>query len=559
MLISLLGYIALVVLAALVGAVAVVVLRRHRNVPGTTWLTVLMAAVTLWSSAKLLELAVDTGEVISVSLNLQYTGIVVIPVAWALFALEFTGREVPIQRRTIGAVCLVPTLVVVGVWTNSLHHQFHTSRALIEYGPTTLVSGTFGPLFWLHTAYSYALLALGTVLIVRFSLLAGDQYRKWTSGLLVAVCVPWVGNAITLSGIVPDGLDVTVVALAASGLLLTLVIVRHRLLDLVPMTRELAREEVIETMSDAVIVVNDRDRIVDCNAAAKSLLGAESAGAQLQAAAPSLATAIDDEPDSDGRTELGFRVDGQYRTYDVRTTVLDSRGIETGQVITLRDISEQRQSKQRLDVMQRLFRHNLRNEMNLVQGRLSLLSESLDDAGHRRTTDEIGTTVEKLVERSERLFNVVDRSEFYVNGPIDLDSELPDLVADIDEQYPTAKLSLDCPEAVWVDAGGAVLVAVEELLQNALSHNDTAEPSVGVSVTVECETVHLRIVDDGPGVPDSEIEPILDGRETQLSHGSGVGLWITTWIVRDEGGDLRFTGSEEGTTVRIELPRATAP
>lgn len=559
MLVSLRSYTVLVVSAALVGTVAAVTLRKHRDVPGTTWLTVLMAAVTLWAGGKLLELAITARAVSALLLNLQYTCIAVIPAAWALFAVEFTGREAPVRHRTVGAIALVPGFVILGVWTNDLHHLFHTSRTLVTYGSVTLVSGSFGPLFWVHTAYSYTLLAVGTALLGRFSILAGEQYRRWTARLLVAVCLPWLGNAITLSGVVPTGLDITIVALAVSGLLLTTVVAHNQLLELVPMTRELAREEVIETMSDAVVVVNDRDQIVDCNAAAEPLVGSEAVGTDLEAAAPALAETVGEQPVSDGRTELGLRVDGQYRTYDIRASNLDSGGVETGQVITLRDITEQRQSKQRLDVMQRLFRHNLRNDMNVVQGRLSLLEKRLDDAAHRQTAREIGATVEKLVDRSERLFTVVNRSAFYVSGPTDLGRSLPDLVAEINTEYPAGTVSLDCPETVWIDAGGAILVAVEELLRNSLEHNGAAEPSVSVIVAVEDETVELRVVDDGPGIPDGEIEPILDGRETPLSHGSGVGLWITTWIVRDEGGDLWFVGSEDGTTVRIELPAATAP
>jgi signal transduction histidine kinase len=63
------------------------------------------------------------------------------------------------------------------------------------------------------------------------------------------------------------------------------------------------------------------------------------------------------------------------------------------------------------------------------------------------------------------------------------------------------------------------------------------------------------ISDDGPGIPDHEISVLQNAEETELEHGSGLGLWLIKWGTDTFGGSITFD-MEDGTEVRIQFPEA---
>ena len=69
----------------------------------------------------------------------------------------------------------------------------------------------------------------------------------------------------------------------------------------------------------------------------------------------------------------------------------------------------------------------------------------------------------------------------------------------------------------------------------------------------------MAVADNGPGIPESERRVFTEGTETPLSHGSGLGLWLTEWIVTRSNGHLCFEENDpRGTVVRVRL-RETEP
>ncbi|WP_458207657.1 sensor histidine kinase [Haladaptatus sp. NG-SE-30] len=102
---------------------------------------------------------------------------------------------------------------------------------------------------------------------------------------------------------------------------------------------------------------------------------------------------------------------------------------------------------------------------------------------------------------------------------------------------------------------------VSEVLENAAEHNDTDSPDDTISVTTvdsnRGEWVEITVTDDGPGIPKEEQSVLSEGRETALQHGSGLGLWLTNWVVGKFGGELTFSVNQpRGSVVTMRLPRA---
>src|SRR6185295_14158620 len=92
--------------------------------------------------------------------NTAYFGIVTVPASWLVFALRFSGRGRWVTGRFLALLWIEPVATVLLAWTNPWHALFRRSVQVIP-------SWEPGPAFWAHTAYSYALVLAGTVLVAR--------------------------------------------------------------------------------------------------------------------------------------------------------------------------------------------------------------------------------------------------------------------------------------------------------------------------------------------------------------------------------------------------------
>jgi signal transduction histidine kinase len=103
-------------------------------------------------------------------------------------------------------------------------------------------------------------------------------------------------------------------------------------------------------------------------------------------------------------------------------------------------------------------------------------------------------------------------------------------------------------------------VAVREVLENAIEHDDSPEPVVDVTVETGADEAVVVVADEGPGLPQQERQVLERGEESALTHSSGLGLWLVTWIVASVGGEIELgSPAASGTTIRLHLPLAGEP
>jgi signal transduction histidine kinase len=86
--------------------------------------------------------------------------------------------------------------------------------------------------------------------------------------------------------------------------------------------------------------------------------------------------------------------------YTGRGSLLDARDRPTGRALVVRDVTEDRRRQQRLNVLDRVFRHNIRNAMNAVVGPAAMLADRVDEADRElaRTVADAGREVVALSE-----------------------------------------------------------------------------------------------------------------------------------------------------------------
>ncbi|QSG08140.1 histidine kinase N-terminal 7TM domain-containing protein [Halapricum desulfuricans] len=543
-------YLPLMLLAAVAGSGLALFAWLHRETPGAAPLALFLLAASLWSLTDAVGIASGRPRFWA-SLKLSIATLV--PLAWLALVFEYTGRERWLSGSRLFALGVEPVVVSVLVWTNPSHVIWRASSRVVLVDGYYVFDGTPGLALWGHQVYAYGLIAIGAALLVGMLWRIDDVFRDQSTALLVAIAVPMIVNALYLFGYTPATVDPTGIAFVLSGTVLAGAIFSEHLLDVAPATRELGREKLIGELEDPVVIVDAERRVVDLNPAAESLLGVSSddaIGTELAAFEPAL-VGIDDSD------EITLEREGRRCYYDVRVSQLDrAHGTITGRIISLRDVTERTRREQRLDVMNRLYRHNLRNEMNVVRGNAELLDARLATPAHREYVATIIDTADEVITRSEKISALSRSVEGQSMRPIDFASILTALVGSFREEFPEATIALEAPETCRVVGDPSIEIAIQEVLENALEHADRPDPTVTVELATDGDDARLAVTDDGPGIPEQDLRVLELGAETPLEHASGVGLWLVIWAIERVGGTVAFETGETGTTVTVTLRRA---
>lgn len=252
------------------------------------------------------------------------------------------------------------------------------------------------------------------------------------------------------------------------------------------------------------------------------------------------------------RTNNGRKID-----IDISASMITLDG-QSLLLASLRDITERKRREQRLQVLSRVFRHNLRNDGNVIQGHADLLCNGLSSSDLEASALQIKKAIDEMLQLSSkvrRLQVILDRDQITRSPITDL---LEDQREWAEQTYPAAMLTLSTPEQEAI-VGRRLGVAIQETIENAAKHMDI-DPTIQISVEIDedQEQVSVDIKDDGPGIPEEELQVVRSGGETQLSHGSGIGLWLIYWLVDSLGGEVTIQGNEpDGTIVSMVVPLET--
>ena len=230
------------------------------------------------------------------------------------------------------------------------------------------------------------------------------------------------------------------------------------------------------------------------------------------------------------------------------------------------DITDRKRRERYVRIVNRILRHNLRNELNVVFGFAAEIADRTDDGmigDFARRIEETGKRLAGVADGATTLRRVVEEGYVTDPDPVDVGAVVEEVVARHAGERPDARITVDVPAGIAVRGDDRLSIAVDHLVENAVEHGGDA-PRVAVSAErdPDADAVRIRVADDGPGIATAVQEVVTGDREvTQLRHNTGVGLWIAAWVVEAYGGEIRFgPGIDgEGTTVTLVLPAAADP
>ena len=207
-----------------------------------------------------------------------------------------------------------------------------------------------------------------------------------------------------------------------------------------------------------------------------------------------------------------------------------------------------------VNVLDRVLRHNIRNELTIIRANARMHDERHDVCSE---CEQIVTAADELIGMSETARQLGKAINADLDRrPLDLAHVVRTVVEQAYDMYPSLTVDTDLPDRLVVSAYPSVETALWELVENVAEHTGP-QPHATISLSETDDTVQLEVADDGPGLPDSEQDVLQAGTETQLAHGSGLGLWSVYWVALNHRGELTLD-TTEGTRVTLSLPRQSA-
>jgi len=579
---------------------------RARERPSAWPFLGIVGTLTAWALFALMtELAWVSDSLASTVGPLGQIGAaLVLPGVLTVYALSFSGRGTGLSRWRIAMLVGIALPVIVSGVILAIGLATGTEETAIERTIAGLLAWEVLYLFTLFCYTAYLLVGLSR----RHDRVSGVQILL----LLVAAGAPYIagGNGSNTSPV--DGVTV---GLLFSGLLLTASIRRYPMMTGFPKATYVARTRVVEALQEAVVVLDWDDHVIDANATTGRLFDRSTEavigdpvrsvvdgldGVDLSAGTTGTVTlrttegrrqfqysvSAVDEADATGRSQASADgteaeseavddgAEAESETGDDGTEAesetgddgaeAESEAVDDGRTpvaraVVFRDVTDQQTREQRLAVLNRILRHNVRNELDVVLAHADRIDDEDLRAGIRDSATDLVDLGEKARD-AEEIMTASTRSP----EPVDLAAVVR---AVADEYRPEGReegttggsggeVTVDCPDELTVVTHRSVVERVlSELVDNAVTHADGPSPHVEISLRESADgVVELSVADDGPGIPDRERRILAEGGETQLEHGTGIGLWFVNWAVTQLGGELEFAANEPvGSVVTVRL------
>jgi PAS domain S-box-containing protein len=534
---------------------------RNRSFVCAKPFALLMLAASLWSFGSALQVSSADLPTQMFAIMLQYPGIVTVPVAWLLFAFEYSGREHWITPQNLLLLFSVPVISIVMVASNNFHHLFYTSVSEQAAGGLMYVDISYGPFFWFNIIYSYLIIYIAIMIILQRFVFTSGLYRGQMMAILVAVFVPFFVNlAYAVRQINVVVIDPTPLAFIISGFAILIGMVRYQLLDITPM----AQDQVIANMRDGMIVLDGQDRIISLNAPAERFMGLslrEAVGVPVDTLIPDTRRNSDTPSPADSRAEQVFgmerTIDGKLVYLELRCSPILSRDRDVkGRIIMIRDITDQKLAeialtlaRKKISLLSSITRHDILNQVTVLLLNIDTFKDTEKDPEILDLIRVQENTVENIrhqIEFARDYETLGGKAPQWMNIKEIFNHLLP-----VMGTYNITFAPFD--EELEVYADQLLERVFYNLVDNSIRHGGHV-----TTISVRCLTLPdgmmILYEDNGVGVPVEIKEKIF---ERGFGKHTGLGLFLAREILEITGLSIQETGVPGiGVRFEIRVPRA---
>lgn len=531
-------------------------LYRQRGKSGASWFMGNMASVAVFCLAYGVALLVFDPTVRVALAVVAFVCVCFMGPFFLAFGLDYTGRGNLIRTPLFGIAAVVPLLSVALAVTNPVHELVWTDFQIDPVFGLATATYTVQPWGAFAFLFSIATAGVGSLLLIGAILSYGPLYRREATAVILSTVPPSVGVSLWLLGVGPiPQLHLTAPLMLIHVALDAYAFVGTHMFETNPATQRMAEQTGLDSLSDPVFVLDTNGQVVRVNDRVEELFLTPSS-TSLPVSLESVLGVTSEELRETGEIAVGTDGGGTFAVSF--TDLTDPVGESVGSMAVLYDVTEERQRGQQLEVLNRVLRHNHRNETMVIGGYAELLKTTVGETTQATQAGMIAAASDRLNSIAEKVREFEDVQQ---RGVQPESISVKDVVAEIVRTRSTAHGDATITSTVEptdheIRTDREILsVLLDNLVENAIVHSDAAEPTVSIAVTEAAESsneVRIEIRDGNDRIPEHEIETLRAGEETALQHGQGIGLWIAYWCTRKLHGEISFE-YDDGNVLAVAL------
>ena len=514
-----------------------------------------MFCVLVWITTSLLESVILNLQMSLLIADFSFLPITFFPIAWLYLVMTYVGKGKQFYR-ILPWFIIIPILTNVIIWTNPLHHLWRgdSYRDLATtWFPITIYD--YGQWFTVHLIFSLSLAFFAMFLLIRTLFFREKVYRVQIIILLVALNLPLSIEILHWLGIDPiQHYNASILTFPISGLLVGWVMLRHNFLDLMPIARDL----VVESMEDLVLVLDGQRRLIDVNPAVRQDLfqgDRTIVGASIDDLLPEQRDVITKIIKNNAlREEIEICRDSKPQTYEITiSSILHPYIGNAGWLLLLRDITDRKQAEQAyyqqmqqvilLEERQRLARE-LHDSVNQTLFAARMLADLLPKAIDTKPDKipEYAINIQQLIHGASAEMRLV-LLELYPDALIETD--LGTVIKQLCNAYVgSTGTPVDFFATPQIHLEKNAQLAFYRIAQEAL-HNiskHTQATKVSVKLINSDNIIRLCIQDNGAGFDRNHTPPDHFGLKNMVDRANGVNADI----------DI-VSNINEGTTITVKM------
>ncbi len=572
-------------LPVIVSAVLAIEAWRPRYAPRGKIFSLLMFSIVIWSAAYSMELASTTMDDMRLWLKIEYIAIPFVSPLMLLVVLQFAGIGIQLKWHYLGYLFVVPAIITVMSITNEHHYLYYTHIQLRTDGAIPLLELSIGPFYYLHVIYAYALNAYSLYVVIQKLIYQRSLFRNQLLIMLIAVLIPLISFTLYFSGLMPiENIDPTPFAFTLTGIAMAISIMKFRMLDLMP----IAREHVFQSMNDGLIVVDTKNRMVDCNQVSLEIFGWAKTPygqniAELWSEYPAMITAT--QSNGQEAVELSTQHPKDEKHYLVSpSSITNHKQRPIGKLLVIHDITQRYKLQETIRISEEKLRelntekdklfsvlaHDLRGPIGTFMG----FTELFMDESVGMSKEEVAAASRDMHKSAVSLYGLLEnlltwsrmqRDDVKMQiQPIQLRKAACHTIDLLRESANKKQLTVEnnIPERSIVAADENMLQFIfRNLLSNAIKFTPQGGMIKLQTQTEQSNLLAVEVIDNGIGMDKKTLNTLYSLHEktgrpgTDGEPSSGLGLILVKEFVEKQGGSIQAESEITiGSTFRFSLP-----